>query len=267
MDSIKSINIVLAGVLFLGTALISYMIWHVLRKRHTSTPAGKKEEAASETNKPSPGKWGVEKDAYCYPRINDVMGFEFVKVVKVPSELTGTGSDKEQGLPSWEKSQPINGFNTVSAKETRENQMEDEPYPEKENPMPGKTSQPEEETEQIDGDVTTIEGFDQNEKMIASNFGEWPHENIGIPDEDMNIILDNNADMIEPPPRDESEIQTAREIDQFKKAFQEAEVKDFTEQVGKLLAPETEDDYSDTDTVDFIEDENYEIEENDLPDI
>lgn len=43
---------------------------------------------------------GIARDAYCYPKINDTMGFDFVRVIQVD----GPSSGKEEKAVSWESS-------------------------------------------------------------------------------------------------------------------------------------------------------------------
>lgn len=92
-----------------------YFIWYTVRGRHVKEKR-RRQKAAAEQTAAGPrkkGKWGVEKGAYCYPAINDVMGFEFVKVVDSPDFSKPAPSEEDSTENTWAKSSGI-GTNTVT---------------------------------------------------------------------------------------------------------------------------------------------------------
>lgn len=89
------VNILAAAGLFVITLLVTAYLWYGLRGRYLRSKAaggtGDGKENAKKAKKDSHNeKWGVDKESYCYPDINDVMQFEFVKVVKIPEGLVET---------------------------------------------------------------------------------------------------------------------------------------------------------------------------------
>lgn len=93
--------IVIAFVLFLLTFSLGYVLLRARRSaaaaRRGKTQKEKKEDGENaQKEKPRPaGRWGVSKDSYCYPKINDMMDYEFVKVIQVDEKLRPAFKKKE----------------------------------------------------------------------------------------------------------------------------------------------------------------------------
>lgn len=91
-------TVVIAVALSLLTFVCGYLLWYIFRGSRRRRARGlapmKGSEEPKEEETDTVGPWGFGKDAYCYPKINDVMGFDFVKVVKVPDELRGVKGGK-----------------------------------------------------------------------------------------------------------------------------------------------------------------------------
>lgn len=83
-----SIAIIPALMLTLLTTVFVYVLWYIFRGRHSRTVTKKKhEEENNETvQEGQKGRWGVPKDSYCYPAINDILGWEFVHVVQLKDQ-------------------------------------------------------------------------------------------------------------------------------------------------------------------------------------
>lgn len=269
-----NINAVIAIVLFIFTSLVMYMIWRVLtRKRRKEKPS---QPGKTETEPAKKGKWGVDKDSYCYPTINDVMGFEFVRVIKVPDELT----QKEQSAGSpldWGTSRGSIGMTTTSTRSSSQETGDDEPFPET-NYMPGSVNKPnpvrtEGGAAEFDDDDNILHDITQEDLLEAQTTQEWPRNNDNFNDDQEFIsIIDQNQDIIEPPTDDEQH-RIAREIKTFNDMLGETEKEDFSETIENLLSDENyseetepEDVESPDETVDFEQDNGY-IEENDIPEI
>jgi len=89
---------VLAGITLAGT----YLVWYALfgkRLRHrgddTRTDGEPKKKKAHDSGHE---KWGVDKKAYCYPHINDIMGYEFVKVITIKTDTSDNKSPEDKKL-------------------------------------------------------------------------------------------------------------------------------------------------------------------------
>ena len=76
--------------------LTLYSLVYGVRKRYLMGRRKDKEDGDTGGKTPGKGEWGVPRDSYCYPEINDVMGFDFVKVVRVDDALTGKAAAREE---------------------------------------------------------------------------------------------------------------------------------------------------------------------------
>lgn len=268
MPAENGINILLAGLLFLGSSLIVYMTWYMIQRRNKETPNTKGKEAQQEKRHKGE-KWGVEKDAYCYPKINDIMGFEFVKVVKVDSEKTDPEPQPEP-RPNWEESKGIGGLTAVSSNEMNQEREEDEPYPDptaQRYTRPQRQQPQQENTENVEEeDITQLNDVREEDLLEGNNFEEWPdHDNNSLPsDEEFGQILNNSEGIIEPPEMNSEQITTAKEIEDLQRYVNDSEQTDYGPQVDNLMS---DDDILEGD-VDFAEDtDQYPVSEEDLPDI
>lgn len=79
---------VIAALLFILMSFVIYVTYYILWGRHRKNI---RKEKKQQENRPNVFKgddkntrWGVAKDSYCYPIINDILGYEFIKIIKVP---------------------------------------------------------------------------------------------------------------------------------------------------------------------------------------
>ena len=268
MPAFHGLNILTAVLLFLFSSVFMYIFWYILfgRKqgKRNLDPEKDRDNVGEKEKK---GRWGVDKNAYCYPKINDVMGFEFVKVVKVNQDSSSV-QQKADNKPSWEESRGIGGLTAISSTETRQEREEDEPYPETgttRRPLRGKQQSENEET--IDeSDITQLPFTEDEMKASAFFSSDWPSRGDcdSVPDDDaLDHLLDNNGDLIEEPHMDKEQENTAREIEELQRIYNETERKDYGDQIDDLLNDEM-DDFDDQD-VDFENDDNQ-ITADDMPD-
>lgn len=96
-------NVLIAAFLFLLTVFGLYLIWYIARGKHV---AEKKAQESREKEKQGKARPKARKtasvagrDSYCYPKINDIMGYEFVKVVNVPADLVGPVNNEPEPAP------------------------------------------------------------------------------------------------------------------------------------------------------------------------
>lgn len=275
MNLQTNISILIAAVLFVITSLVVYMIWRVLtRKQHKEEPDSAKKTESEPLKK---GKWGIDKDSYCYPSINDVMGFEFVRVIKVNDDLT----QKEQNadpLPDWGTSKGSIGMTTTSTRSSSQETGDDEPFPET-NYMQETRKKRQPEMQEDGGDTqqeddNILHDITQEDLLEAQTTMEWPRNNDNFStDEEFINIIDQNQEFIEPPILDDDQQRLAREIRSFNNMLGETEKEDFSETIESLLDDENyseqtepEEGDSTNETVDFEQDNGY-IEENDIPEI
>ena len=102
------LNIALAFTLFLFTLGFIYTFWYMIRGKRDvrgtggrTDPHGTEKTAVEEAGKDEKKrKEGYRRSDYCYPKINDIMGYDFVKVVEVPENLR---PKKDQTEPKEEK--------------------------------------------------------------------------------------------------------------------------------------------------------------------
>lgn len=226
------LNTLVAIILFLLSLLGVYAIWRIIKRgkgKPVKTINGNEEEQnAEKERKRGKEKWGVEKDAYCYPSINDVMGFEFVKVIKVTDEsLVG-----EKALAAPGKNDtivPVAKLAAVSNKTVNEEQNEDMELPENEHysPMPvvGKRFQNQEDSYESEPEQVE-EGFEESgateEEIAAFNnviWEPWPENNDDdMTDEQWERHIRDNANQIEQVPDDfQDPEEVSRAIESYKK--------------------------------------------------
>lgn len=187
-----------------------YALWYLFRGRRRKR-RGEAGEAPDE-RKASHGGWGgYGKDSYCYPKINDMMGFEFVKVVRVPEELT-IGPGKEEDKTSTEKAKPADratgmrqvSVRAVGAGEDPQKLVTESPEDEG-NTMRGIDAEGERIREQVE-EVTRYEDLTQDifdEIERNQSWANREYDDDGFSTEEIDHIIDGNAEKIEDNATDE----------------------------------------------------------------
>lgn len=269
-------NIIVAVLLFVLTLLSAYIIWYVVRGRHLRERDAARQKAkakrddvpAKPTKHPRKGKWGVEKDSYCYPEMNDVMGYEFISVVKIDEELRkdkkdGPGSvpagDTDESVKNWDKSQGIGLTSTPDSdtgKQIRDNDQ-DETFPDS-NAEGNSPEKIEEDQPDASAENSGYVDFSQAElDYFTENGGNWSdnddvNNSIFNNDEEIRLAMDSNADIFEESGDDQeniSRIHREREqlagFDLLQKRFEERNT-DGKDSIGasiirELMEKETED--------------------------
>lgn len=160
----------IAVTLAVITITVGVIVSHYLRlkiKERKKIRDGQKDKPETKPDHKTggkPGDWGYDKDAYCYPSINDVMGYEFVKVVRIgevkPFEPIVVKDTPETAKP--------NGMTTVSVAAEPENKIEEQYEPD----------YPDDEIYET-GDEETLT---ESQKEEIRNY-EWPYE----PDNDIEM--------------------------------------------------------------------------------
>ena len=262
------ISLVIAVLLVLLSSLIVYMTWYVIHGRKVRSRKAPEADAEPRGDKKhNKTRWGVDKDSYCYPSINDVMGFEFVKVVKV-DDAQPAQQNEPNVKPSWEESRGA-GLMTVSSNETTQEREEDEPFPEAD-PWTGykgrrnhddsmrrrllktdteETIEPQESQFGIpvddEGEDTEVQNIHEMMSDGAREaFGEWNHDEDFISDDKFDDALNDLVDNIEEPEMNAEQLATASKIEDFTKLVSKYEQVDNTSQVESLLAdPDEEEEY------------------------
>ena len=218
-------NTAIAVILFLLTSISGYILWYIVRghskkmKRLQGQSSTAEDENKGTQENPS-GR--IPKDSYCYPAINDIMGYEFISVVNVPQELlTDTKAAKPQ--EDWGSSESI-GLKAVSRDDGTSAVNEDEPWDwgeeEGSSPIRNIHKEPsaennEHETVELSGDVAQedIEMLDKMAKMPGADWGHRDYDTDDAdPDETINVLINNNSELIDDPgDATEDDIRTARE--------------------------------------------------------
>ena len=295
MPILSGINLFAAFFLFLLSSAMLYVTWYVMhgRKRKNGNLSGENKNEQTDvpqTKKKSKNKkWGYSKEDYCYPGINDVMGFEFVKVIKLKDEpqITNDNPEKTVQKPDWEQSRGLGSLSTESINATRQDIEEDSPFPE--NDTPGKDNStssfqnkfkqaPETESEnnKIEESEITEADFSTVEYEAAMAWEGWEnHEDDSFQDDEyINKMLDENPEMIEESEPDKESKKIIEDYEAYKQTLYE-QPNDFSEEVEKLTEglsfPKKEDtedepeitpdeETPETEEIDFDEDE-IQIEE------
>lgn len=277
-----NINIIIAGALALLTVIITYSSWYVVRGRHRKERAARNTSEAKPQPKEEKEKQKLPKDSYCYPAINDVMGFEFISVVDVPGELLQLEPEKPA---DWSESKGI-GLQGVAGTTQQDDDDEDSPHlpdeqlgkavPRRNNlPQDDKQeSQQNAETEttqeeEKDYDVVPNGTISEYEIEALETLKSWTNRDYDdeIPEDNMDIILDNNKDMIEESEPDEETLRMNREQTALENAMRMQEALDndngYTNMAEEILRDTGFEELGD----DSDEDENQSgpIDENDIP--
>ena len=189
-----------AAVLVVITLVLAYVLWYIVRGRYVRQRkqavkamargnAPKREESRRDD-----GDWKKHKGSYCYPSINEVMGYEFVKVVNVteaqpiiPSGNPVMPAPIKEEQKSWGNSegtgfttQSNNSVSTISSDGDPRTPAEGETYPEE-----GTQGRPADqaggqnpEEEGLDPEESTVEYSNEdikNVKMTEFVGGSWPN--------------------------------------------------------------------------------------------
>jgi hypothetical protein len=260
--------IIVAFLLFVATLVVSYVIWYAIRGRRlrerdaalkAAEKKGRAEGARKKAKSSAKGKWGVGKDSYCYPGMNDVMGYEFISVVKVDENLTNPGEPETKkdsspaGAPgrSWDNSTGI-GLTTVPTEDHQTQAYDGETdvsYPES-NP------DVEKETENDKLEKDDLREPAQETEFVESElnrfiFGGWSsndEDDGGASEDDLVISAMNNSgnEMFEEPgdcqetvKRIHSELKeltaAAPEYESMVKSFQERDTSRKSDSAKRIL--------------------------------
>lgn len=226
--------LLISFLLAAGTFFTAYVIWYTVRgRRGKASRGGDKNNSAKEENGGKKLPWGVPKDAYCYPAINDVMGYEFIHVVKVGDELKEDNRTEKEKTEDIIKHQIMPGMTAVGVTAVNTEESEGEEIPDDyspENKISTRRNRPtspvrddrkanadDEQAEEPEVEKINIEQKDLDYlATMSSEIGWWPtdeEEYVEGQDEAFNLInghhlsmddrideiINNNADKIEMP--------------------------------------------------------------------
>lgn len=221
-------NVILAVTLSMITFIIAYIIWYLVRKKAKAT------DSIEETEKTEVKEdHSKDKKSYCYPWINDMMGFEFISVVRVPEELTRSVEKTSE----MAENTVINLLATTDEPSNDENdvQLPDDPN-RKENeedrskilrrplrqPANSLKDRQEEAKEEYDVVETNV-GVNPYELQQLDLMAPWTDRDYDNEQSDdmLDAIIRNNPDMIDMEGADEAE---AIQIGVEQKALHEHEI-------------------------------------------
>ena len=267
------LNIVIASVLFLFTLGLTYAFWYVIRGRRKAHPAPVEEKpspaehAPAEETEEKKRKEGYSRGDYCYPKINDIMGYDFVKVVEVPEHLrpkkdAAPAEPEKKHVPSWDKGNST-GMQAVedgirdniptaveaTSAEARQEDVQNlddqdtaKNYDDFIDEQKGNTETRNEEEEETN-DVS-------DEEYIALQNGvaaiDWP---VNINDDPTNYdeFIENNPDVIEAGDNDEEAQRVAAETNDWKRELEsmsfkaESEARSLLDGIEETDEPENQD--------------------------
>ena len=279
-------NFLFAAILYVVSTIMVFAIWSVVtgrRRKGRGKPQEKRkpDAGAQDRKDDAGGRWGVGKDAYCYPSINDVMGFEFVSVVKVDKSLAPAGEKqpKEEPRRSWEESQGIGTKRvSVTAVENGEDAERMRREIEEGNNIDsfmmeqgsGSAEDHDDGAEAMTKETdVSAKDLDDLSRSVEWKTGGWSNRDWDevMSDQEFADLVDNHPDMIEEQKKDEENLRIAREAEALARYAElqqglierdEQSVRAFTEGILDELEEgdsETESDFE------------AEIREDDLPEI
>lgn len=206
---------VIALIGSLVTVLTGYACWRVLSGRairnHGDTLTSGKTEPEKNMEAPeSKERWGVGEKSYCYPDMNDVMGYEFITVVRIPDSLRADGASADEVADprptGWGESSGVGlrqeyaPVTTDAAQDRRGDPDNMPPYPERGGGTAGG------EVSEVDIDPRDLEDF--------IRLGDWAShdEETGFgarPDEEVLAALDASPDTVSGEPLTEEDMREA----------------------------------------------------------
>lgn len=190
------INLFVAFILMLLTIIAGYIAWYNLWGSYRK----KKRLLDAKTDKKETYSPKMDRKSYCYPTINDVMGYEFVSVVRVPDELTtGKHAGKDEISSTGTPTRPA-GLEGISGEERHD---EDEPnLPDErgqKSPLQAERKgkgETEDEYDVVESDVK----IDPYELEQLNKMNEpWANRDYDdeFTEQMMDVILENNKDLID----------------------------------------------------------------------
>lgn len=269
-------NQILAALLALLTAFSALTMLYIVRERRRRLRAdsgaapSRQEDGAKDKGRPA--------KPYSHPKINDMMGFEFITVVDVPKELL---EEKKDAEPDWSKSSGI-GMSVRSSGDTDDqDEIHDDTRPRGATATGGgaqeESRQDSEEEEAPQGEQAEIDP----EILEAINHidCDWNNRDYDseLPDEVLDEVMDNNPDAIETADYTEEDIRASREREMNMRMLEIEQnaidgEKDIFEPGADIMAslsgdgmPDDEDE--DDDPVPADESADGEPDEDDIPDI
>lgn len=182
-----NLELAAAAGLLIATLVLAYAVWYIVRGRYIRQRNEAMKEAARKkgpgTAKARDGDWKKDKGSYCYPSINDVMGYGFVNVVKVSDDSFTPSLPEGDPIavkkePTWDQSSGTglktesNGAVTAVSSD-RSRRDPDEPFPERDDRFPKQAETSEDPNEPSREETETDVAY---EDLIASQeivFGNW----------------------------------------------------------------------------------------------
>lgn len=204
-------SVLIATVMFIITMLFFVAFLRLAaRRRHNrpkGSPGAQEAEEKPENEPEKVGRWGVPKGSYCYPGINDTMGYEFVKVVPVDEDIRPKGvitkapaeTDDEDGMHV-----STVGENVAPRQEETGNVI---------HAVPDQAEQEEDPAAKRFDD-----GSDSTLDIDAADWGQlnaaWQSREHDEPayDEEINRILDENPDFISDEEPTDEDLEIERQI-------------------------------------------------------
>lgn len=204
MDMQKVLTVLGAVLLTVLFYLVGYVIWYIAygrRLRERRRAAGGGAEAAPARRQNGRSRWGVDRDAYCYPTINDEMDFELIHVVQIRRDDEEEESEEGETRTGWAGSKGT-GTSEMTVRNARQesedrlgDEMQDE-TPEK----GGAAEEKEAQDEGGEGDGVDIEATEEDMNYLMNSRSEWKNRDYDIPDDDdkdIAQIIDNHYQDIE----------------------------------------------------------------------
>lgn len=289
-------NLLAATVLLLLTAAGTYVLWYLVRgraveKRKGRKEKGRKERKADEGYRHKEGT--IDKDSYCYPKINEAMGFEFVKVVSVDESLRPVTAPVRKDEPSpeadWNKSEGIGtmtlSVSAVPAGMDADKYLESlnegntvEGLDDKAAPSGGgqraKPAKKAEALEPDDDEAPAEESISEEELSYVANFNhDWMNREFDdddspfASDDALDAMLDENADRIDAAEPSQESIRMSATISDFEMYAMQAAQMEQALIERDSLADQAGDIMKELERMEPSGDDSGEIEPDDLPDL
>lgn len=201
MEPSRLLNLAVAIGLTLAVYLLGYVLWYIFLGRRNKARKNTDASRDQTKKKSKKNRWGVDKDAYCYPHINDDLDFELIRVVQLAEEERPK-EEKEKG--GWASSQGVGTsemtvHNAGQARTEAEEEIPNTPDETMGGTMEHVPGNENDEPEINEEESTIIDATPHELEMVEQTMSTWMNRDYDNDDEDIDHIINMHEEDIENP--------------------------------------------------------------------
>lgn len=220
-------NIIIASLLFLLTTALTYAAWYLVRGARRKKTALKEKDTTQQQDPQEQYDGAYGKQSYCYPKINEVMGYDFVTVVRVPLVQKAAPQPKRIAYDQTSMIGFTNGAVTASSSAQdedeamiREDDMETAAGMQETQSAQGhQPNRQEPLTATMDEQSVSVEDI---ELLNKATLCDWPNRDMDetVTDEYVDEMINQNSDRIEESEPNEEQLRLSREQEALRRNSQ-----------------------------------------------